>query len=109
MDTPVTTALNETGSAFEIQLPPAISFEEGKALLARHINDLILHRFEYLVHILYRLDVSEIKLKQLLQSYPGEDAGLLIAELIIERQLQKIKTRQQSKPPRNTASDEEIW
>lgn len=59
--------------------------------LASEINQLILTNFEKLVQLLYRIDVSETKLKALLKENPDKDAGLLIAVLMIERQLQKIK------------------
>jgi hypothetical protein len=66
-------------------------------LLAVQINRLLQTNFEQLVNLLYRIDVSEKALKQLLGQHPKADAGYLIATLIIERQLQKIKTRQQYK------------
>jgi hypothetical protein len=50
-----------------------------------------------LVNLLYRIDVSEKNLKELLAKNPKQDAGDIIAMLIIERQLQKIKSRQQFK------------
>ncbi|WP_315818669.1 hypothetical protein [Paraflavitalea speifideaquila] len=39
--------------------------------------------------MLYRLDVSEPRLKQLLAQETGTNAGELIAALIVERQLEK--------------------
>lgn len=62
--------------------------------LADAINYMITHNFEKLVQLLYRIDVNEQKLKKMLQTY-NEEAGKIIARLIIERQLEKIKTRQQ--------------
>lgn len=53
--------------------------------LAEWVNELIEKDFSGLVQVLYRLDVPENKLKQVLQDQPGEEAGRLIAELIIER------------------------
>lgn len=76
--------------------------------LAVFINDLINHDFQKLVNILYRVDVNEKKLKQLLKENPGSDAGRIIAELIIERQIQKIKSRRENKK-QNDISDEEKW
>ena len=71
------------------------SYENIHAQLAVYINGLIKNDFEKLVSYLYRIDVNEQKLKTLLQENPLEDAGNLIASLIIERQQQKIKIRQQ--------------
>nr|HVZ25358.1 hypothetical protein [Sediminibacterium sp.] len=50
------------------------------------------------VQVLYRLDVPEWKLKQVLQDQPGEDAGKLIAELIIERLNHIRESRTQFRP-----------
>ena len=49
------------------------------------INELIKNDFSRLVQILYRIDVSEEKLKYILQLNPNEDAAKLIAAVIIER------------------------
>ena len=68
----------------------------------------ITNNFEKLISLLYRVDVSERKLKQMLNENKNSDAGKIIAELIIERQLQKIKTRNEFKK-RDDVSDEEKW
>jgi len=81
----------------------------GKQLLAEKINELITNDFQKLVSILYRMDVSEIKLKQLLKENPGVDAGPIIADLMIERQEQKIRSRQQFNKPDENISDDEKW
>lgn len=103
------TALQETAGFFEIQPVPANSLEEGKRLLANKINTLIESHFEQLVNILYRLDINEVKLRQVLKENPNKDAGGLIAELVMERQLAKINTRQQFRPPTNNETGEEKW
>ena len=61
--------------------------------LASRVNELISGDFPKLINILYRLDVSESKLRAMLSSGSGEDAGLIIARLMFERQLQKIRSR----------------
>jgi hypothetical protein len=61
--------------------------------LSRVINQLILQDFSFLINALYRLDISENKVKDLLKGNSQHNAGDLIAVLIIERQLEKIKTR----------------
>lgn len=63
--------------------------------LVAHINHMLQHDFDRLLGILYRIDVSEARLRYMLQSNPDTDAATLIANLIIERQWQKIKTRQE--------------
>jgi len=57
----------------------------GPSDLIAFINDCIQHDFNKLVQLLYRIDVSEEKLKYILQLNPNEDAAKLIAAVIIER------------------------
>lgn len=76
--------------------------------LARYISDLIVNDQHTLIYLLYRVDLSEKKIKTLLQQQ-HEDAALLIAELIIERQLQKIALRKQFKQNDQHIPDDEKW
>ena len=94
--------------SMEIDLPENISFYLLKERLSSHINFLIQSDFQKLVSILYRVDVSESKLKHLLKENPGYDAANIITELIIERQLQKIKSRKEQRKNKNI-SDDEKW
>ncbi|MCO5239790.1 MAG: hypothetical protein M9904_07015 [Chitinophagaceae bacterium] len=73
------------------------------------VSELIEHDFEKLVNLLYRVDVNEQKLKQLLQSNPDKDAAAIITTLIIERQMEKIKSRQHIQQPDNPYDTEEKW
>ena len=57
----------------------------GPSDLIAFINDCIQHDFNKLVQLLYRIDVSEEKLKYILQLNTNEDAAKLIAAVIIER------------------------
>ena len=86
-----TDLVSNINQSLEISLPDTISLEELKQKLALHINDLINHNFEKLVYYLYRVDVNERKLKYLLHENVGSDAAVIIADLIIERQMEKIK------------------
>ena len=81
----------------------------GKQDLAHKINELVGTQFQKLVSILYRMDVSETKLKQLLSDNPGTDAGLIIADLMIERQKEKIRSRQQFSKRDENISEDEKW
>jgi hypothetical protein len=80
-----------------------------KNLLVTRINELVATNFDKLISILYRMDVNETKLKLLLKNNPDTDAGLLIANLMIERQAQKIKSRQQFSQRDNDIEDENKW
>ncbi|MGB3091327.1 MAG: hypothetical protein WBB20_15265, partial [Chitinophagaceae bacterium] len=98
-------AINQS---LEISLPDSISSEELREKLIAHINALINQDFEKLVFLLYRIDVNESKMRYLLDQREGENAAGLIADLIIERQLQKIKSRKESKS-NSDIPDEEKW
>lgn len=92
-----------------MDLPERISLEELQHQLAGYVNDLIQHHFEQLISLLYRVDVSESKIKMLLQQQHNQDAANIIAALIIERQLEKIKTRRQFNRRDTNFTDEETW
>ena len=92
-----------------IELPEKISLEELQQKLSNHINQLIQNNFEQLISLLYRIDVNESKIKSLLQMQADTNAGNIIANLIIERQLQKIKSREQFKPTDDNFTEEEKW
>ena len=72
------------------------------------INYLLLNDFNRLVNVLYRVDVNESKLKHLLKENQGFDAVNIITDLIIERELQKIRSRQEYRNDENI-SDDEKW
>ena len=80
-----------------------------KRILAEKIDQLINTDFQKLVLILYRMDVSETKLKQLLNENAGTNAALIITDLMIERQEQKMISRQQFRKKDENISDDEKW
>lgn len=77
--------------------------------LAAYINELIAKDFSKLVYLLYAVDVSEKKLKQILAEQPDQDAGKLIAKLVVERQEQKRKSREEFKTPEQDIPEEDKW
>lgn len=99
----------EINQSLEISLSASISLEELKEKLTSHINHLINHDFEKLAFYLYRIDVNETKMKILLAQRDGENAAGLITDLVIERQLQKIKSRQQFRQRGNDIDEENKW
>jgi len=92
-----------------LENPEDLKNEDILNKLAEEINQLILVNFERLVQLLYRIDVSEMKLKILLRENPDQDAGKIIASLIIERQLQKIKSKNERIKNQYPESNEEAW
>lgn len=65
--------------------------------LSAWVNEMIDRDFGGLLNLLYRLDINENKLRKLLEDIPNEDAGKIIAAMIIERQLQKKKSKEMFK------------
>ncbi|MDQ6812717.1 MAG: hypothetical protein M3040_03095 [Bacteroidota bacterium] len=95
-----------------LQLEVVISTNSYAALhqaLAERLNFLITNNFPLLISILYRLDISEKKLTQYLSEYKQLGAGDVIAELIIERQLQKLQSRNLFSKNSSDIPDEERW
>ena len=92
------------------QLPEIVNdLGDAENYIAEKINELIKNDFNHLIQVLYRIDVNEARLKQVLKDNPNEDAGKIIAALIIERQLQKIKSRKQFNQQNNKGNNEEKW
>ncbi len=65
-----------------------------KAWLAQEIQLLIGHDFHGFLNMLYRIDVNEQKAKE---AFTGDDPSMRLAELVIERELQKVETRKRYK------------
>ena len=101
--------VKEINKNLAILLPNEISLDELHIRLSEFLNELIQKDFQKLIRLLYRIDISEAKLKQLLQQPPKEDASKIIAQLIIERQLEKIKSRKTYRPTNDNFTDEEKW
>lgn len=92
-----------------LELSEKLAMDELELQLTNHINHLINTDFEKLVYYLYRIDVNESKMKQLLQQQGGENAAQLIARLIIDRQLQKIKSRAEHRSNKIDDEGAERW
>ena len=92
--------INATNS---IQVEP---IGEIRARLVFLINELLRTDFHALVQLLYRIDVDEKKLKELLEANAGIDSASIIAALIISRQLEKIATKKQYGPGQDPGADD---
>ncbi|HLS29684.1 MAG TPA: hypothetical protein VK021_02385 [Flavobacteriaceae bacterium] len=87
-------ALQQVHNLLNIQSENGQPFEA----LAAHLEHLINNDFNGLLSILYRIDVSEEKIKRALaQKKNTESAGETIANLLVERQLTKLKFRAEYK------------
>ncbi len=90
------------GLQLELQHKPKLKDEgDPEKILLAWLTPIIKHlldtNLERLLHLLYRIDVSELKVKKtLLEASPDEIASSL-SILIIQRQLQKIALREKYK------------
>jgi len=105
-DSNLVTSINES---LQVSIPVQAGKEDLLRLLSAHINILLDSDFEKLVSLLYRLDISEKKLRECLAVNAGQDAAPLIAGLIIERQEQKIKSRQQYTRRDQSIDEDDAW
>jgi hypothetical protein len=69
------------------------NLNELKKHLTAKISELLDNNYEKLINILYRIDVDEDKLNELFGSQNRESIPGKLADLIIERQIQKINIR----------------
>jgi len=100
------TSINES---LQLSIPSQIGREELHRMLIDYINTLLSSGLEKLISLLYRLDINENKIRESLSDNVGEDAAPLIANLIIERQEQKIKSRQQYTRRDQSIDEEDAW
>lgn len=87
--------------------PSVTEAEDEKKALAAYLNHLLLNDFSALVQTLYRVDVSEEKVKGVLRENPAADAGDLLAELLVQRQKEKAPATGAFRKDR--PSEEEAW
>lgn len=89
--------------------PSKTEKEEQRRALSAYLNHLLLHDFAALVQALYRADVSEERLKSVLKQNPRADAGDLLAELLLQRQQEKIVARQTFAKSTARPPEDEAW
>lgn len=90
-------------------IPEHTNREQLEMILAQKINELIEKDFPLLINILYRIDISEQKLKVLLKQHRDVDAAKIMSAMIIDRQIEKIKIREQFRKNENDISEDEKW
>jgi hypothetical protein len=92
-------------------LPENASEEVLADILAQRINQLISNDFSRLLTLLYRIDIDETQLRRLLREHADQDAGLIIAKLILTRQREKAATREALRKSAEDADipDDERW
>jgi hypothetical protein len=84
----------EITSRFELEKAEKFSLEDLKKALFIRIRELLDKNVERLLSMLYRVDLNQKKLDEIFEHGSKDEIALKISEAVIERQLQKIKTRQ---------------
>jgi len=95
---------------FELQnaTPPG-SEEELLSLLANRIAEMLEKQPEYLMSLLYRLDVLEEKIHPVMRHDAPEPANWGLARLVLERQKQRAETKRTVKPEPLEGMDDWAW
>lgn len=67
-------------------------------MLADHIDYLIERRMEWLLSLMYRMDIDEAKVQAALSPMALDPANIGLAKLVLERQKQRVHTKQTYQP-----------
>lgn len=85
--------------AFDLTDVEDLAAEDVLSAIRKELVDRIIRLLntnpEKLMSILYRIDVSEARVNEIFSTALPPDVPEMLAELIIERQMAKAKTRQQ--------------
>ena len=92
-----------------LSLPERPDGEAVMRRMAEEADRLIREDFARLVAILYRIDISEAALKRRLLENASVPAGRIIAEMIVERLLEKKKSREATQRPSDGIPEDERW
>lgn len=71
-------------------------------LIEQYVQELVDTNFEQLLRILYRIDIADYKVKKAIDNVGATNAARAIAELILEREKEKIISRQKYKSDTNS-------
>lgn len=78
---------------FEVERSGEITFETLRDLLGMRIRELLDKNLEKLVSIMYRIDLNQEKVDRIFENISKDEIAFQLAVLIIERQMEKVRTR----------------
>jgi len=78
---------------FEIEVAQDVAEEELLMHLGDRVAELLENRPEYFFNLLYRLDVNEQKVQQVLTTETEQPVNIAIARLILDREKVRLETR----------------
>jgi hypothetical protein len=74
-------------------------------LIELYVQELIDTNFEQLLRVLYRIDIPDYKVKAVIDAEGPQNATAAIARLILEREKQKVATREKYKSKDTDSND----
>lgn len=83
--------------------------QDFEKVLTEMVTYLIEHDFARLCQTLYRVDVDEQVLKAALEGAGETPPGKIIAQLLLQRQEQKLILRQRFQQPKDNIKEEDRW
>ena len=89
---------------FDPTIQETLSMEDVRLFLIERISKLLESNIDLLLSALYRIDVYEHKVKHAFATSPTDQLPEILADLIIERQIQKIHIRQSYKEDSSNSS-----
>jgi hypothetical protein len=100
METPEATRQLATllSQDFDIAQGEESSEEDLLRMLIDHLDFLIDNRMEFLLSLMYRMDIDEAKVQAALLPTAAEPANIGLARLILERQKRRVFTKQHYRP-----------
>lgn len=79
-------------SYLNLETQEHMAYDQAFLLIMRVVEDLLTKDFNRLINVLYRIDVSEEKLKEAL-ALSNDNPASVITKMILDRQLKKVETR----------------
>jgi hypothetical protein len=93
---------------FGIHLPESDALR-WRQLLEERIDHLLQNDFDRLISLLYRLDVDEILLRTKIRESEGLNVAAIISDLVIQRQIQRMRSREQFRQKDEDIEESEKW
>jgi len=94
--TEITTLQHICSMDFQInpeENPEHKNFKDVIVWLQKEIQYLLDNNFEKLLNIMYRIDIGEDRFREALSNQRSKDISYELAELVVERELQKVRSR----------------
>lgn len=81
---------------FQIETHESEGYTEDEVLLwlADHVAYMLEYRMEFLMSLMYRLDIKEVEVSTALSPVHPEAANIALARLVLDRQKERIFTKQ---------------